>query len=137
MRFSPLHRARNELGNSRSSELNQQPDANHLEGSERAVRPWEQAEYHQAEAQIVRFRQGVQAGQGIGEAKQPDCAAKKKKAPAVTMRIVKRSRAISICSVPLAWIGTTGTGDECDRCEGGEQRKRHRDVHNRGIADRH
>jgi hypothetical protein len=70
MYATPSYRSRNELGNCGARKLDEQPDADKLEGAEQSAPMRQQAQYNEAEADIVRLGQGVQACQRVREAQQ-------------------------------------------------------------------
>jgi hypothetical protein len=54
------NRACHELCNNRAGQLDQQPDTNQLQGAERPVRLWQQAQNDKAKAKIIHFGERVQ-----------------------------------------------------------------------------
>src|SRR5262249_25429567 len=61
----------------RAAQQDQQPDADQLERTGRTGCPRQEAEHHQAEAEVVRLGERVQPGHGVREAQQADRAREK------------------------------------------------------------
>ena len=65
-------RVRNQLGHGGASQQDEQPDGDELQRGQQPFCLGQQAEHHQAEAEIVGLGQGVQAGERVGKPQQPD-----------------------------------------------------------------
>jgi len=84
----------NQLGNAGSGHQGEEPDTNQLQRGKQPFRLKQQAEHHQAEAEVVCLGQCVQSAKCIREPEQPDCPRQEKKAPAQTAKMVSPSSAV-------------------------------------------
>ena len=118
--------------------MDEGPDGDEPQRVEQASRARQEPKHDEAETEIVRLGQRMQAGERIGEAQEPDRAGEKEERARADRGEAEKVERETHPSLALQRFGAVRLGavDEGDRGEGREKRKAERDVLDAGDRRR-